>query len=86
MTDIERKTGITDEECEYWDEYFTTHPFNPGPNLLDQGLRPGSVCPKVLVCELDRDVVEYLSIQAAVRHLPLAKIASEMIRREMTTA
>jgi hypothetical protein len=41
--DIEKETGMTDAECEYWDKYIT-NPENPvqlGPNLLKLGIKPG---------------------------------------------
>ena len=41
MTEIERKTGITDADCEYLDDYYTKNTFEPGPNLLKQGVKPG---------------------------------------------
>jgi len=27
MTEIEKRTGMTDAECEYWDDYFTNNPY-----------------------------------------------------------
>ena len=41
MTEIEKKTGMTDAECEHLDNYYTTNAFEPGPNLLKQGVKPG---------------------------------------------
>ena len=41
MTEIEKKTGMTDAECEYLDNYYTLNSFEPGPNLLKQGIKPG---------------------------------------------
>jgi len=34
MTEIEKETGMTDAECEYWDDYFTKNPpkVDPGKN------------------------------------------------------
>ena len=43
MTKIEKKTGMTDSECEYWDKYYTENTFEPGPNMLKQGVKPGSL-------------------------------------------
>jgi hypothetical protein len=39
MTEIEKKTGMT--ECESLDDYFTNNPYEPGPNLLKLGIKPG---------------------------------------------
>ncbi|GHU02443.1 hypothetical protein FACS1894147_04320 [Spirochaetia bacterium] len=41
MTEIEKKTGMTDAECERLDKYYTENTFTPGPNLLKQGIKPG---------------------------------------------
>jgi hypothetical protein len=41
MIAIEQKTGMTDAECRQWDDYYTENTFEPGPNLLKQGVRPG---------------------------------------------
>ena len=38
---IEKETGMTDAECEYWDEYFTKRDYEPGPNLMKLGIKPG---------------------------------------------
>ena len=43
VTNIEKRTGMTDAECEYWDDYFTNNPYEPGPNLLKLGLKPGFI-------------------------------------------
>jgi hypothetical protein len=42
MTEIELKTGMTDAECERLDDWYTGNTFEAGPNLLHQGVRPGS--------------------------------------------
>ena len=42
MTEIEKKTGMTDADCVCWDDYYTKNCFEPGPNLLKQGGRPGA--------------------------------------------
>jgi hypothetical protein len=41
MTEIETKIEMTHAECEQWDEYYTKNTFEPGPNLLKQGVKPG---------------------------------------------
>jgi len=54
MTEIEKKTGMTDAECEYWDDYFTNNPYEPGPNLLELGIKPGFAHKALLLNELDK--------------------------------
>jgi hypothetical protein len=39
-TEIEMKTGMTDAECAHWDNYYTKNAFEPGRNLLKQGVKP----------------------------------------------
>ena len=41
MTEIERKTGMTDAECEYWDRHIIENTVEPGPNLLKLGIKLG---------------------------------------------
>ena len=51
MTEIEEKTGMTNTECEYWDKYYTEHTFEPGPNLLKLGVKPGFAQNTILLSE-----------------------------------
>jgi hypothetical protein len=64
MTEIEQKTGMTDAECGQWDDYYTKNTFEPGPNLLKQGVKPGFTQNTLLLSELDRDIAEYVHTQA----------------------
>jgi hypothetical protein len=32
MTEIEKETGMTDAECEYWDDFFTKNPPKVDPS------------------------------------------------------
>ena len=52
MTDIEKLTGMTDAECEYWDKHIIENTVEPGPNLLKLGIKPGfaQTSPAGLVC------------------------------------
>ena len=58
MTEIEKETGMTDAECEYWDDYFTKNPYEPGPNLLELGIKPGFAHKALQLSELDKEVAE----------------------------
>ena len=62
MTEIEQKTGMTNTECEQWDDYYTENTFEPGPNLLKQGVSPGFARNPLLLS--DRDTAEYARLQA----------------------
>jgi len=41
MTEIEKETGMTNAECEYWDEYIIKNPVHLGPDLVKLGVKPG---------------------------------------------
>ena len=58
MTEIEKKTQMTNVECEYWDSYYTKNSFEPGPNLLKQGIKPCFAHAALLLSEFDHDLVE----------------------------
>jgi hypothetical protein len=84
MTDIETKTGMTDAECEQWDEYYTKNTFEPGPNLLKQGVKPGFAHNTLLLNELDHDVAEYVRSQAEAAHISLTQMINDLIREKLT--
>ena len=83
MKEIEKKTGITDVECEYWDNYYTENAFEPGPNLLKQGIKPGFVHSTLLLSELDQEVAEYLRTQAKAFHKSQAEIINDLVREKI---
>ena len=83
MTEIERKTGMTDAECKYWDDYYTKNVFEPGPNLLKQGVKPELAHNTLLLNELDRDVAEYLSVQAKVFYKSQTAVINDIIREKL---
>jgi hypothetical protein len=84
MTEIERKTGMTDAGCEHWDEYYTKNAFEPGPNLLKQGVKPGFAHNTLLLNELDQDVAEYLRSQAKAARISQTKVINDLIREKLT--
>jgi hypothetical protein len=75
---------MTDAECEYWDDYYTKNTFEPGPNLLKQGVKPGFAHNTLLLSELDQDVAEYLSTQAKAAHTSRTKVINDLIREKLT--
>jgi hypothetical protein len=86
MNEIEKKTGITDAECEEWDDYYTKNTFEPGPNLLKQGICPGFARTALLLSDLDPEAAEYLRTQAVATHRTQAQIIGELIRKELKAA
>jgi hypothetical protein len=86
MTEIEQKTGMTDAECGQWDDYYTKNTFEPGPNLLQQGVKPGSAQNTLLLSELDRDVAEYVRVQAQTTHKSQARVINDLIREKIALA
>jgi hypothetical protein len=83
MTDIEKKTGMTDAECEYWDDYYTQNAFKPGPNLLAQGVKPGFAHNTLLLSELDRDVADYLRTQARAARKSQAEVINALVHEKL---
>jgi hypothetical protein len=84
MTEIEKKTGMTDAECERWDDYYTENTFEPGPNLLQQGVKPGFAHNTLLLNELDQDVAEYVRSQAKAARISQTKVINDLIREKLT--
>ena len=83
MTEIEKKTGMTDAECEYWDNYYTENTFEPGPNLLKQGVKPGFAHNTLLLNELDHEVAEYLRTQANTFHKSQTQVINDLIHEKL---
>jgi hypothetical protein len=83
LTETEKKTGMTDAECGYWDDYYTKNAFRPGPNLLKQGVKPGFAQNTLLLSELDRDVAEYLRTQAQTAHKSHAEVINTLVREKL---
>ena len=83
MTEIELKTGITDAECERMDKYYTENTFEPGPNLLKLGVKPGFVTSTLLLTDLAPEVAAYLRAQTKTLHKSLAEIINDVIREKL---
>jgi hypothetical protein len=68
---------MTDQEAEYWDDYYTKNTIMPDPD------KPGYFARKSLALgSLEPDVVEYLRVQAAATGQTQAQIASTIIREK----
>jgi len=83
MTDIEKRTGMTDAECEYWDRYITENPYEPGPNLMKIGLKPGSANIPLKLSELDNEVLSYLCVQAEEFHKSPAQVINVLVHEKL---
>jgi hypothetical protein len=77
---------MTDAECGQWDDYYTKNTFEPGPNLLKQGVKPGFTQNTLLLSELDRDVAEYVRTQAQVSHKSQERVINDLIREKIALA
>ncbi|MCL2593694.1 MAG: hypothetical protein FWD82_10090 [Defluviitaleaceae bacterium] len=83
MTELELKTGITDSECEFWDDYYTKAAFEPGMNLLKYGVKPGLARNTLLLNELDKDVIEYLRVQAKASNRSQTAVINDIVREKL---
>jgi len=86
MTEIEKKTGMTDVECEHLDNYFTENTFQLGPNLLKLGIKPGFAHSTILLNELDKEVAEYILTQAKSYHKSQTEIINDLVREKLSAA
>ena len=83
MTEIEKKTGMTDAECEQLDNYYTENTFETGPNLIKMGVKPGFAHNTLLLNELDKEVAEYLNIQAKSYHKSQIERINDLVREKL---
>ena len=83
MTEVEKETGMTDVECEYWDEYITKNPVKLGPDLAKLGIKPGLAHNTLLLNELDKEAAEYLRTQAQKSHKSQTAIINDLIREKL---
>ena len=83
MTEIEKETGMTDAECEYWDEYITKNPVHLGPDLVKMGIKPGFAHNYIPLNELDHDVMEYLHKQSTTFHKSKVQIINDLVHEKL---
>jgi len=86
MTEIEKKTGMTNTECEYLDNYYTKNTFEPGPNLLKQGVKPGFVRNTLLLSELDKEVAEYIQNQAKIFQKSKIEVINDLVHEKLAVS
>ena len=84
MTEIEKLTGMTDAECEYWDKHIIDNDVEPGPNLLKLGLKPGFVNKSLQLNELDKEVLSYLCVQVEKFHKSLTQVINDIVHEKMS--
>jgi hypothetical protein len=81
---MESKTIMTDEEAEYWDDYFTRNTIMPDPDKNRIRTGEGPVARMALsLRDLDSDAAEYVRAQALAARQTYAQAASAIIRREL---
>ena len=83
MTDIEKRTGMTDAECEYWDKHIIDNTVEPGPNLLKLGLKPGYAHIPLQLSELDKEVISYLFVQVEEFHKSPTQVINDLVREKL---
>ena len=83
MTEIEKETGMTDAECEYWSDYIIKNPVHLGPDLVKFGIKPGFAHKYIPLNELDNDVVEYLYKQAILYQKSQTQIINDLVREKL---
>jgi len=83
MTEIEKETGMTDAECDYWDEYITKNPVKLGPDLVKLGIKPGFAHNTLLLDELDKESIEYLRTQAQKSQKSQTAVINDLIREKL---
>jgi hypothetical protein len=81
------KYKMTEEEGEYWDDYYTKNTIMPDPAknrmLTGEGPVARMALSKCIIGELDSDVIEYVCAQAAATGKTYAQVASTIIRKEL---
>jgi hypothetical protein len=83
MTDVEKLTGMTDAECEYWDKHIIENTAEPGPNLLKLGIKPGLVNKSLQLNELDKEAFTYLCVQSEKFHKSHTQVINDLIHEKL---
>ena len=72
---------MTEEEADYWDEYYTNNTIMPDLN------KPGFFALKYgMTVKLDPETTRFLAEKAEITHKTPAEIISEMVREKMAVA
>jgi hypothetical protein len=74
---------MTDEEADYWDEYYTKNPPAPGPNGSGFFTQRRKAARSVTIDDLSAD---WLMTKAIAAHKTPADIISDLVQREIAAA
>jgi adenylyl- and sulfurtransferase ThiI len=78
---------MTEEEGEYWDDFYTKNTIMPDPAknriLTGEGPVARMTLSNRIMDSLDSDVIEYVRTQAAASGKTQGQVASAIIRREL---
>jgi hypothetical protein len=74
---------MTDEEADYWDEYYTKNPPVPGPNGTGFFTRHRKAARSVTIDDFSAD---WLMTKAIAARKTPAEIISEMVQKEIAAA
>ena len=83
MTEIEKLTGMTDVECEYWDKHIIENTVEPGPNLLKLGIKPGFITKSLQLSALDKEVFAYLCVQSEKLHKTHTQVINDLVHEKL---
>jgi len=83
MTEIEKLTGMTDAECDYWDKHISENDVEPGPNLMKLGIKPGFANKTLILNELDKEVIAYLCTQAEKFNKSHTQVFNELVHEKL---
>jgi hypothetical protein len=73
---------MTEEEANYWDEYYTKNPPKPGPN----GTGFFTKRKAALSITVDSATADYLTTKAVATHKTPSQIIGEMVREKIAAA
>jgi hypothetical protein len=71
---------MTDEEADYWDEYYAKNPPAPGPNGRGFFTQRRKMARSITIDDLSAD---WLLTKAIAAHKTPAEIISDMVQREI---
>jgi len=74
---------MTEEEANYWDDYYTKNPPKPGPNGTGFFTRRKNAALSITV---DTETANYLTTKAFTDHKTPAQIVSEMVRERIAAS
>jgi hypothetical protein len=74
---------MTDEEADYWDEYYTKNPPVPGPNGTGFFTQRRKSARSVTIDDLSAG---WLMTKAIADHKTPAEVISDMVQREIAAA